>query len=334
MMRASIAGRFRFVERDTRLRRDAMLCELRAGLSGAQKRLPCCLFYDREGSRLFEEICRLPEYYLTRAEREILEVHAPELPARLASPALLVELGSGNSEKTRLVLDAFLAAQSELEYVPVDICSEILRETAAALLADHDRLRLTAVAAEYQDGLEAVGAATGPARLVLWLGSNVGNFDRPDAVSFLRAVRATLRPGDRLLMGVDRRKSPAVLVAAYDDAAGVTADFNLNMLTRMNREFGARFEVSGFRHRVRYLEEPGRIEMHLVATRAQRVPIPGLGLQIEIGEGEWIHTENSYKYADAEIEALLAGAGLEREAWWTDSGERFRLVLARPGTST
>lgn len=321
----SVAERFRFVQRDTTALRGRLENEIRAGLGQAQKRLPCCLFYDREGSKLFEEICKLPEYYLTRAEREILERHARELSAQQ-----VVELGSGNSEKTRLILAALLAKQPALDYVPVDICSEILRETATALLADFDRLTLTAVAAEYRDALAIIGHVEGPPRLVLWLGSNVGNFDPPDAVTFLSEVVATLRPDDRLLMGVDRRKDRAVLEAAYDDASGVTAAFNLNMLQRMNREFDARFDLRTFRHRARYDEAAGRVEMHLVSRRAQRVAIPGLKLEIELAEGESIHTENSYKYADDEIAALLEGAGLRAEAWWTDSREMFRLVLARP----
>lgn len=322
--------RFRFVKRDTETRRAELVNEMRQGLLDTPKRLPCCLFYDREGSRIFEEICRLPEYYLTRAERAILDAHARDLPGALGTPAVLVELGSGNSEKTRLLLDAFTEAQGALEYVPVDICSEILHDTAVALLDEYPRLKVTCVAAEYADALDALGTSSGPARLVIWLGSNVGNFHRPDAVSFLARVRATMRPGDRLLMGVDRRKDRATLEAAYDDPAGVTAAFNMNMLARLNRDFGARFELDAFRHRAVYDEAAGRVEMRLLATRAQRVPIAALDLMIEIAGGEWIHTECSYKYSDGEIEALLGGAGLERDAWWTDPQQRFRLVLARP----
>lgn len=321
----TIAERFHFVQRDGSDLRARLENEIRLGLSQPNKRLPCCLLYDREGSKLFEEICKLPEYYLTRAEREILERHAHELSA-----GQVVELGSGNSEKTRLILAALLAKQDTLEYVPVDICSEVLRETATALLTEFDRLRVTAVAAEYRDALAVMGTREGPPRLVLWLGSNVGNFDPPEAVTFLSEVVATLRPDDRLLLGVDRRKDRAVLEAAYDDASGVTAAFDLNLLQRLNRQFDARFDLRTFRHRARYDEAAGRVEMHLVSQRGQRVAIPGLKLEIELAEGETIHTENSYKYADEEIAALLEGAGLRAEAWWTDSLERFRLVLAQP----
>lgn len=330
----TVHERFRFVQRDTGSWRARLENEIRLGLAQTPKRLPCCLFYDREGSKLFEEICKLPEYYLTRAEREILELHANELPLHIDAPATIVELGSGNSEKTRLILAAFLATQPRLDYVAVDICSEVLRETATSLLAEYHRLHLTAVAAEYRDALALVGASEGPPRLVLWLGSNIGNFHPQEAVSFVSDVVATLRPQDRVLIGVDRRKDRATLEAAYDDAAGVTAAFNLNMLQRVNRDFDARFDLSKFRHLARWDEASGRVEMHLVARKAQRVAIPGLELEIDLAEGESIHTENSYKYTDDEINQLLDGAGLEPQAWWTDAVERYRLVLARPGSSS
>jgi dimethylhistidine N-methyltransferase len=325
--------RFRFIQRDTESRRAHIAEQVRAGLTAEQKRLPCCLFYDREGSRLFEEICRLPEYYLTRAERAILATHAHEIPDRVDRPAAVIELGSGNSEKTRLILSAFLAVQGELEYVPVDICSEILHETTVALLSEYERLRVTAVAAEYADGLEAIRAHESASRVVLWLGSNVGNFDRDDAASFVRAVRGTLRPRDRFVMGVDRRKSRDLLEPAYDDAAGVTAAFNLNLLERLNRDFAATFDLGGFRHRALYDEERGRVEMHLVSQRAQCATVGSLGLTVEFTRGETIHTESSYKYSDAEIDTLLAAAGMQREEWWEDPDQHFRVVLARPGVA-
>jgi dimethylhistidine N-methyltransferase len=305
--------------------------DVAAGLTSTPKRLPCRYFYDREGSLLFEAICELPEYYLPRAEREILRARGAQLVSLLPGEVTLAELGSGNAAKTRLVIEALLARQASLCYVPVDICRSVLEDSARQLLADYARLEIIAVAGEYHEGLRHLKPAGARARLILWLGSNVGNFDRAEAGQFLRSVRETMAPSDRMLVGIDLRKDAAVLERAYDDAQGVTARFNLNLLARVNRELGGHFDLGQFRHRAVYAVEVGRVEMYLVSMRAQRVAMDQLGLQVELAEGETIHTENSYKYSTAEIMALAAAAGLRLERQWFDRERRFSLNLLAAG---
>jgi L-histidine N-alpha-methyltransferase len=304
--------------------------DVRAGLTATPKYLSCCYFYDRDGSQLFEEICVLPEYYLTRAEREILQTSADELVSRLPAEVRIVEFGSGSSSKTRHLLSALLRRQRKLHYVPIDICSIILQETSLALLREFPDLQITALAMEYHDGLRHLKVMEKQPQLILWLGSNVGNFHRPEAATFLRDVRALMAAEDRLLMGVDLRKDRAILEPAYDDAAGVTAEFNLNILARINRELKGDFDLDTFRHRAIYNEEAGRIEMYLVSTRRQSVAVRALELTVEFGEAEAIHTENSYKYSLAEIDALGSAAGFRISEQWFDSQRRFCLSLLAP----
>jgi L-histidine Nalpha-methyltransferase len=311
-------------------RRAAFARDVVAGLTANPKHLSCCYFYDREGSLLFEEICKLPEYYLTRAESEILEAHADELAARLPNGVRVVELGSGYSVKTRLLLAAILGRQPRLHYVPVDICSIALQEAALALRSEIPNLEITALAAEYQDALAYLKNLPPQPQLVLWLGSNVGNFHRHEAAAFLAQVRRPLASTDRLLVGIDLRKHRALLELAYDDARGVTAEFNLNLLARINRELDADFDLDAFRHRALYNEEAGRIEMYLVSTRHQRVRVAAIDMDVEFAPGEMIHTENSYKYSQAEIDALAAEAGLLREFQWLDTADRFSVNLFAP----
>ena len=306
---------------------------MRAGLTARPKRLPCLYFYDERGSRLFERICEVPEYYLTRAERSILEAHADELAAGLGQPVDLVDLGSGNSGKTRLVIEALLRRQGRLRFIPVDISSSMLRESSLTLVQTYPDLEVLAVAGEYHEGLAYLEAEGGPPRLVLWLGSNVGNFTPQEAVRFLRRLGRAMRPGDALLIGIDLRKDPATLVAAYDDAAGVTAQFNLNLLERINRELDGRFETDAFAHEARWNEAGGRMEMHLRSLRDQTVWIEALGLHLSFDEGETIHTENSYKYSLEGIAELSAAAGFAIERQWLDGGRRFSLSLMTPATS-
>lgn len=308
--------------------------EVRAGLMAMPKRLPCRFFYDEIGSQLFEAICELPEYYPTRTERAILAEHAAEVVERVPGCATLVELGSGSAAKTRLLIDALCRTGPHLRYVPIDISRSALEDSARGLLDAYPALSIDAVAAEYHDGLQCLAEAwtegpQGP-RLVLWLGSNVGNLERDEAAAFLRNVRTTMAPDDRLLLGVDRRKARAVLEPAYDDAQGVTAQFNLNILARINRELGGQFRLSQFDHRAVYDEERGRIEMYLVSTQAQEVPIQDLDLVVPFAAGEAIHTENSYKYSDDEIEALAAGSGFAVERQWHDPRRWFSVNLFRP----
>ncbi len=301
--------------------------EVTAGLTATPKRLPCRFFYDRLGSLLFEAICELPEYYLPRAETAILSAHADEVAALFDGATDLIELGSGNAAKTRLLIEAFLRRHDKLRYVPVDICQEILEESSADLLRAYPRLEILAIAGEYSEGLEHLARLTTSRKLVLWLGSNIGNLDRDEAARFLAQVRATLAPGDRLLVGFDQRKDWAMLEAAYDDPCGVTAAFNRNLLVRANRELGGGFNVRAFEHRAVYNEEAGRIEMYLVSMIPQRVFLSRLEREFEFGARESICTEYSYKYAPEEIESLATAAGLRTEQAWLDPDGLFRLNL-------
>jgi L-histidine N-alpha-methyltransferase len=306
--------------------------EVRAGLTRLPKSLSCAYFYDAEGSRLFEQICELPEYYLTRCERAILETHAADIVSRLPSPVTLVELGSGNAAKTRILIEALLHRQQTLCYTPIDICRPVLEASSIELLHGYPGLEVISVAAEYDDGLRHLQTAAARRKLIAWLGSNVGNFSRSDAGRFLHRVRETMGNEDRLLLGVDLRKDRTVLEGAYDDAQGVTAQFNLNLLARINRELGGHFDLGSFCHRAVYKEDAGRIEMYLDSLRQQTVEIDRLGLTVSFAAGEAIHTENSYKYSFAELDDLAAGADLRIEQRWLDRDGRFALSLLAPMT--
>lgn len=307
--------------------------DVRSGLLAAQKRLPCCWFYDEEGSRLFEEICATPEYYVTRAEDELLKTHAPAIVTSLPPATTVVELGSGSAAKTRRILDALAATGRLARYVMIDISPSALAASAAALARDYPTLPLVALCAEYEEGLERLATLAPAPRLVLWLGSNVGNFHRDEAAAFLARLRARLAPADRLLLGIDLRKGRAVLEPAYDDAAGVTARFNQNLLVRVNRELGGDFDVADFRHRATWNEADGRIEMWLDARRDLRVRITALDLAVDFRRGEALHTENSYKYSEAEIDTLAERAGLRVAGRWFDGGRRVAETLLLPAAA-
>ncbi len=329
----STEDRFTLVAADAALPSD-FAADVRAGLTARRKRLSCRHLYDAAGSALFEEICALPEYYLTRAEQEILDARAGEILDACPRGAALVELGSGSATKTRTLLEAALARRGRsramrVRYVPIDISRSMLVDSSRALLAEYAHVEITAIAAEYRAGLRWLERQREP-KLVVWLGSNVGNFARGDAARFLRSVRATMTPDDRLLVGVDLRKSRAVLEAAYDDAAGVTARFNLNLLSRINRELGGRFRLDGFRHRARWNERLGRVELELESVRTQVVRIDGLRLEVPFRAGERIYTESSYKYSLGEIARLARGAGFGIAARWLDGRKRFSVNLLAP----
>ncbi len=306
--------------------------EVEAGLSSSPKTLPCRFFYDKDGSVLFEQICELPEYYVTRTEKEILDDRADEIATLLPKATTLVELGSGSSTKTRVLIEAFLRRHGSLRYVPMDISRTMLEESSIALLEDYAGLQITAIAAEYKAGLQRLEKVQPPAKLVLWLGSTIGNFDRGEAARFLRSVSHTMRPQDRLLAGIDLRKDRSTLVRAYDDGAGVTAQFNRNILHRINRELDAEIDTSAFEHEARYDENLGRVEMHLVSNREQNVRIGALELEVSFDKGETIHTECSYKYSIEEIEELAARSDLCVVERWFDDARRFSLNLFRGKT--
>ena len=301
-----------------------------AGLARRPRAIPCRFLYDERGSKLFEEICELPEYYLTRAEREILLDRADRIAGRFDRPIVLAELGSGSSAKTRLVIEACLARHGGLRYVPVDISRSMLEASSIELLERYESLEIRAIASELRAGLTHVGRETSRPKLILWLGSSVGNLSRDEAAAFLTGVRRAMAPADALLIGIDLRKSRAVLERAYDDAAGVTARFTLNLLERMNRELGARFDARAFRHQALVHEDEGRVEIQIVSLRRQRVAIEALGLELALGRGEGIHAEDSFKYSLAEIDALAAAAGMRVDGRWLDRARRFSLNLFAP----
>ena len=305
--------------------------EVRVGLIAFPKRLPCRFFYDREGSRFFETICELSEYYLTRAEQEILAERAGDVVSRFPNGTTLIELGSGSAAKTRFLIERFLRRDGRLRYVPVDISRSMLEESARALLEEFAGLEISAVAGEYQEGLGTLQEDIRSPKLILWLGSNVGNLDRAEAAEFLHSVRERMAVPDRLLVGIDLRKDRRILEPAYDDAQGVTAQFNRNILARINRELDGQFDLRAFQHRALYNEGEGRIEMYLVSAISQTVRITALDLVIPFEAGETIHTENSYKYSLREIGELAAAAGLRVERQWLDTGSRFSLNLLAPG---
>lgn len=307
---------------------------VREGLAASPKRLPAWLFYDEAGSRLFDQITALPEYYLTRTERGILTAHAADMIARAAhaDPAIrlrIAELGAGSADKTRLLLKAASERQGVVLYEPVDVSASALHAARERIEGEIPTVHVLPRVMDYTQGLDLYPAAHGERRLLLYIGSSIGNFEPAEAAQLLQVVRAGLHRGDALLIGVDLRKDEETLLAAYDDAAGVTADFNKNMLARLNRDLGADFDLDGFVHRAVWNSAESRIEMHLESLEPQSVQIAGLDLEIEFAAGERIHTENSYKYAPGQAEAMLAAAGFAAESTWTDERGWFAVCLAR-----
>jgi L-histidine Nalpha-methyltransferase len=304
--------------------------DVRKGLSAQPKRFLPKYFYDELGSQLFEAICLLPEYYLTRAENEILQRYADEIAASVDGHKTLVEMGSGSASKTRLIIEALLRSQSDLLFMPVDISATALESSSRILLQSYPRLKIEAFAADYFAGLAELGKKPRGRTLALFLGSNISNFDLDEAHRFLRAMRSVLNKGDALLLGADLKKDPAVLEAAYNDALGVTSAFNLNVLARINRELGGTFDLHAFRHRAFYNEGAGRIEIYIESLAKQTVRIEKLDLEVQFEAGELIHTENSYKYDLAGIARLAGDTGFTSSRSWLDSRERFssNLLLA------
>jgi L-histidine N-alpha-methyltransferase len=302
-----------------------MLTDVRHGLRAPRKELPPTYFYDAYGSRLFDEITRLPEYYPTRAERALLLDRAEEIVA-VTEPRALAELGAGTADKSRILLRA-LTETRLTQYLPIDVDGETLRATAASLRIELPTLEVHPIVADMRDDVRAAGARH--PLLYAFLGSTIGNFAPDDAAALLRRIRQSLRPTDRLLLGVDLVKDVATLEAAYNDARGVTAEFNRNVLRVLNRELGANFDLTAFEHRAFYDSARRRIEMHLVARSAQCVHVPGVGM-VPFDAGESIRTEISCKYDMASVRTLLAASGFTLSRWMTDAERQFALVLAEP----
>lgn len=290
-------------------------------------------FYGPEGSALFEQICELPEYYVTRTEESILESVCAQLGRYLDYDYRLVELGSGSGAKARHVLDALHETQRRVEYVPIDV-SESSAEAAAALVRDYPRLRATVVLGTYERGLEAVRAMDGGPNLVAFFGSSIGNMDDGEAAALLSRISEAMGEGGMLLLGADLAKDRSVLEPAYNDSRGVTARFNMSVLRRMNAELGADFDLDAFEHEATYNESESRIEMYLRSTRQQRVRVPGAGLDFVLERDELIHTENSHKYSPEKIESMASAAGLELTRVWQDPESMFAVALARRKASS
>jgi L-histidine Nalpha-methyltransferase len=301
------------------------------GLLSNPKWLPSWMFYDSAGSRLFDQITELPEYYLTRIERGILSDRAAEIVSRSAGDYALrlVELGAGSADKTRLLLIAAVERQDTVFYEPVDVSASALVEAQIRIEEEIPGVLVCPRVEDYTHALELDSTLPSERRLVLYIGSSIGNFEPGESMLLLERVRAALDPGDCMLLGVDLAKEEAVLHPAYDDAAGVTAAFNRNVLVRLNRELDADFDLGSFAHRAVWNPEKSRVEMHLVSDREHAVWLSGIDLRVKFEAGESIHTENSYKYRPGDAEAMLAKAGFTPEATWMDERGWFAVCLAR-----
>jgi L-histidine N-alpha-methyltransferase len=309
-----------------RIDRAELLRDVHRGLGMPQKELDPKYFYDDRGSELFEQITELPEYYLTRSERSLLLAEVPGI-VEATHPRSLVELGAGSATKTRIILDAMQDPGAGQQYVPVDVSRDFLEETATRLREIYPQLEVTTAVGDFTRELKLPWLER--PTLFAFLGSTIGNFEPESAVRILRRIAAQMCPDDKFLLGADLRKDPAVIEAAYNDRAGVTAEFNLNVLRVLNRELGANFELSAFRHRAFYDRNFHRIEMHLDSDREQTVVIPDIGT-VSLGQGESIRTELSCKYDEATVKALFERAGLRLDQWITGEDEFFALALATP----
>ena len=305
--------------------REQMVADVRQGLLRSPKQLSPKYFYDERGSELFEEITELPEYYLTRAERLLLEQCIGEI-VRSVRPCSLVELGAGSATKTRIILDEMRTNGCAECYVPVDVSKDFLEATAIQLRTDYPDVEIVPVVSDITEPFVIPEIAS--PTLVAFLGSTIGNFPREQAVSLLSHIAGEMGSTDRFLLGADLIKDPAVIDRAYNDSRGVTAAFNLNVLERLNRELGADFPIAEFKHRAFYSREQHRVEMHLVAQTAHMVNIPRIG-EISFEKGESIRTELSYKYDRSILEDILGASGLTIEKWMPATDDSFALALAR-----
>jgi L-histidine N-alpha-methyltransferase len=304
----------------------ALRNDVRAGLAGPLKSLPPKWFYDAVGSDLFERITELPEYYPTRAEREVLRARAAEIADATLARAL-VELGSGSSDKTRTLLDALRDNGTLRQFVPMDVSESALRAAADTIVGEYPGLSVHAVVGDFTEHL-ALLPGDGP-RMIAFLGGTIGNLLPAERAKFFGSIREVLEPGEWLLLGTDLVKDPGVLVPAYDDAQGVTAEFNLNVLRVVNRELDADFDPESFAHVAVWDDVNEWIEMRLRALRPMHVRLPGAGIEIDFAEGEEMRTEISAKFRHDRVSAELADAGFELAHWWTDEAQRFAVSLSR-----
>ncbi|MFB6346796.1 MAG: L-histidine N(alpha)-methyltransferase [bacterium] len=317
---------YRVVEDD--LSRDTLAETVRNGFEKSPRQLPPRVLYDGRGSALYREICNLSDYYPAQKEEFILNEFADEIVQEVGFPQTITELGCGSAEKTRGIIETLIEENQSLDYEMIDISDEQLREAAESVVEEYDSLTVTAVAGDYISGLERLPEIDG-SRVLLFLGGSLGNFDPEDAESFLRTVRQSVQSSEGILVGVDLVKDPEIIEQAYNDSEGVTAQFNKNILRRINKELGGRFRPEKFRHEAPFVEEKSRIEMRLVSEVKQRVFVEGLSRSYEFDSGDYIHTESSYKYEIESFEQLVERAGYELHRYWTDPAEHFALTLLK-----
>ena len=300
--------------------------ELSFSLNQKQKAIPPKFFYDKKGSQLFEEICKLPEYYLTRTEISILTQLYDKLPSYLNGDFRLVELGSGSSKKTRILISILERLHKRIEYFPIDI-SNILKESSTVLLDNYENLHMTGIIDSYESGLEFIKNYDDRKNLIVFLGSSFGNFDYEHALKFLRKMNYSMKKDDLFLIGLDLVKDNAMLERAYNDSQGVTARFNLNILSRINSELDSNFNVNKFVHHAFYNENQNRVEIYLRSLENQIVKIPKAGMILQIKQDELIHTENSHKYTIPKIKEMLSMTGFRIRDIWYDERQHYCLVL-------
>lgn len=327
-------GRVRILEPVPCVLEDTFAAEVARGLSRSQKTLPPRHLYDEQGSNLFEQICQVPEYYLTRTEHDILQTHADDIVTHFGDIDVLSELGAGSALKTQRVLDALVdrhkGAAEAFTYNPIDISREMIQMCAERVLSTYDDLQVFATLAEYNTALRETYRVLPGRKAIVFLGSSFGNLLETERTAFLKLLRDTLtHPEDAVLMGIDMVKDAKTLEAAYDDSAGVTRAFEMNILARINRELDGRFDLDAFDYEARFVPEKGRVEMHLISKRQQTVPIATLDMAVKFDAGESIHVESSRKFTEQGFAALCGEAGLRVETHWADERDWFRLCLIR-----
>ena len=300
--------------------------ELSISIRQKQKAINPKFFYDQKGSQLFEKICVLPEYYLTRTEISILKQLDGKLQSYLDGNFRLVELGSGSSQKTRLLIDMLTRLQKHVEYFPIDI-SKILKTSSVALQSDYKKLHITGIIDNYENGLEFVKKYDDMKNLIVFLGSSFGNFDPENGIKFLQKINSSMKKDDLFLVGLDLVKDKDVLCQAYNDSQGITAQFNLNVLSRINSELGGNFDTSKFVHHAVYNENQNKIELYLRSLSKQTVEIPNADLMLEVDEDELIHTENSHKYTISQIKQMFTITGYQIKDMWNDDNRYYSLIL-------
>ena len=302
--------------------------EIRSSLQEPKKSISPKFFYDENGSKLFDEICTLPEYYPYNSETEILQSIEKKLLPYLSNEFHLVELGSGSSVKTRLLIDVLFKSQKHLQYFPIDI-SEILDQSAKSLCMDYENLKVTGVVDTYEKGLDFIEHYDDKPNLITFLGSSFGNLDQNEGMKFLQRINTLMKSDDLFLIGLDLKKDHEILHNAYNDSQKTTAKFNLNVLKRINEELGADFNLENIEHHAVYDDQKGRIEMYLRSLSEQSITIPKSDLSITLSKDELIHTENSHKFSISQIESFLKESNFEKLEMWFDSRKYFALVLAK-----